>query len=653
MNKVVEYIIGAKDATGNAVRSALARLKSFASSVGSNLQNIRAGIGMFRTAMSNVMSVMQKPFAFEKMTVQFKTLIGSMDEARDHMRMLQELGNTPPFSLEEFAAASRSMMVMTDGVLGFKRSLELVGDAAAATGQPIQNLAHEVGRAFAIIRDGQPLTRATMGLRNMGAITPEVAAKLDELQKAGASTSEIWNTLEEHLRRFEGAMKETEETGDGLMGAIKSQWDTSLRTIGAAFLVTAKDCMSAVLEKMKQINEDGSIEVWSDSTIGFLKDVAEAAKATASALQWLWEKTGASDVWNVSKGTIQSVGYAATRTIAGMVNGESFMDAISAANREGGDVFAKNVANGYWLGQAAEKGWLGKGMKWAANDNKSDREDEERRKGEIRERAVKRRMEERAKAEAEATKKAADEEAKKQAALAEGQRKIEAKTAKEKEDYQKKLAADIEAAQIAAEEKAALAALNAADKIAQKRAQLAKEYADSLLTVTDKEQKAQLDAANTVATKRLDMEKTIADEVSRIRKAQLSKDADALQKELSDWKEISADAKTRLSEAQQAEKQAWGWYRDRDSWTAQLAEERADAEAQKQFDKDFARLKDRYRDWRTSDRLSDDDELIRRVALAREEKAAAEQYARETAEATQACADALEAIQAAIETEES
>ena len=149
------------------------------------------------------------------------------------------------------------------------------------------------------------------------------------------------------------------------------------------------------------------------------------------------------------------------------------------------------------------------------------------------------------------------------------------------------------------------------------------------------------------------MEKTIADEVSRIRKAQLSKDADALQKELSDWKEISADAKTRLSEAQQAEKQAWGWYRDRDSWTAQLAEERADAEAQKQFDKDFARLKDRYRDWRTSDRLSDDDELIRRVALAREEKAAAEQYARETAEATQACADALEAIQAAIETEES
>ena len=80
------------------------------------------------------------------------------------------MGDTPPFSLEQFAAASRSMLVMTDGVLGFEKSLEMVGDVAAGTGQPIENLAHEIGRAYAIIRDGQPLTRATMGLRNMGAI---------------------------------------------------------------------------------------------------------------------------------------------------------------------------------------------------------------------------------------------------------------------------------------------------------------------------------------------------------------------------------------------------------------------------------------------------------------------------------------------------
>ena len=608
MNKVVEYIIGAKDATGNAIKSALARLKSFATSVGSNLQNIRAGFGMLRTAITSAMVFMQKTFAFEKMAVQFKTLVGSMDEARAHMHMLQELGNTPPFSLDEFAAASRSMMVMTEGVLGFKKSLELVGDAAAATGQPIQNLAHEVGRAFAIIRDGQPLTRATMGLRNMGAITPEVAAKLDELQKAGASTSEIWNTLEEHLKRFEGAMKETEETGDGLMGAIKSQWDNSLRTLGEAFLETAKDGLGALLEKMKELNEDGSLESWAHTSVGALEKVAG----------WLTKiGSGISAVWNH------------------LMEGRQAWQEIAEEAAETEDfVFDREEAVNPYTKKRYYKGSSGSERVEEIVDVKAQKQFErEKRQREEKERAAR---------------KAEEEEAKKQEALAEGQRKIDERNAKEKADFQKKIAADIETAQINAEEKAALAALNAADRIAQKRARIAQDYADALLSATTKEEKAAIDAANTVANKRLDMEKNIADEVARIRKDKLNKDEDALQKELAEWKEISADAKTRLQDAEQAEKKAWGWYRDRDSWTKQLEEERADAEAQKQFDKDFAKLKSRFRDWRTSDRLSDDDELIRRVALAREEKAAAEEYAKQTAEATQACAEALEAIQSAI-----
>lgn len=103
MNKVIEYIIGAKDATANAIKSALNRIKTFASSVGTNLQNIRAGFAMLGTAAHNAVAFLQRAFAFERMTAQFKTLIGNMDEARAHMRMLQELGDTPPFSMEQFA----------------------------------------------------------------------------------------------------------------------------------------------------------------------------------------------------------------------------------------------------------------------------------------------------------------------------------------------------------------------------------------------------------------------------------------------------------------------------------------------------------------------------------------------------------------------
>ena len=137
---------------------------------------------------------------------------------------------------------------------------------------------------------------------------------------------------------------------------------------------------------------------------------------------------------------------------------------------------------------------------------------------------------------------------------------------------------------------------------------------------------------------RLDLERKIAAERVRL-----------MRSELAERQQEEQAANLRLAAATAKESQAWGWYRDRDSWTAQLAEERADAEAQKQFDKDFDRLRRFRSDWRTSNRLSDEDELIRRVALAREEKAAAEEYAKVTAEATQRAADALDAIQQAME----
>ena len=108
------------------------------------------------------------------------------------------------------------------------------------------------------------------------------------------------------------------------------------------------------------------------------------------------------------------------------------------------------------------------------------------------------------------------------------------------------------------------------------------------------------------------------------------------------------DAQRRLADAVAQEQRAWGWYRNRDSWKSQLEEERAEAQAQKQFDKDFEKLKDKHRDWRTA-KLSDEEEVVRRVGLAREEKSKAEEYARETAEAAARAADAIEQIQSTLD----
>ena len=109
----------------------------------------------------------------------------------------------------------------------------------------------------------------------------------------------------------------------------------------------------------------------------------------------------------------------------------------------------------------------------------------------------------------------------------------------------------------------------------------------------------------------------------------------------------AAAARDRLSAARAAVQQAWGWYRDKDSMKAQIDEEKANADAERQFEKDFAKLSFR-RDWRTAKNLSVDQEAVRRVGLAREEEAAAKKAAAETAENTARAAASLETIEKAF-----
>lgn len=108
-----------------------------------------------------------------------------------------------------------------------------------------------------------------------------------------------------------------------------------------------------------------------------------------------------------------------------------------------------------------------------------------------------------------------------------------------------------------------------------------------------------------------------------------------------------ADAEKRLAAARSAVSQAWGWYRNKDSMKAQLDEEKAQAEAEKQFEKDFGRLRMRS-DWRTAKNLSVDQEAVRRLALAKEEEGNAQKAVIETAEHARAAAASLAAIEAEL-----
>lgn len=119
-----------------------------------------------------------------------------------------------------------------------------------------------------------------------------------------------------------------------------------------------------------------------------------------------------------------------------------------------------------------------------------------------------------------------------------------------------------------------------------------------------------------------------------------------LRSELAAEQSANSDARSRQSAAGSKLSQAWSWYRNQDQMQAVLDEKRAQAQAEAQWAKDFDRLKSRRRDWRTAEMgsLSAADESVRQVALAKEEKEAADKAVIETAENTRKLAEKVDEL---------
>ena len=179
-----------------------------------------------------------------------------------------------------------------------------------------------------------------------------------------------------------------------------------------------------------------------------------------------------------------------------------------------------------------------------------------------------------------------------------------------------------------------------ADKIeADHKAQVEKDKA-----AAEKRAEEEKKAAEKAAAERARLDAQEAARRERERQAELAARIRDHQKLLAAERAEESKTRSAVSAAESKLQQAWGWYRDKDSMAAQLAEEKADAQARKQYEKDFERLKSRRRDWRTAENLSVDDEAVRRVAIAREEKEQAERHLAEIEKNTAALADKLDEL---------
>lgn len=605
MNKVIEYIIGAKDATGNAIKSALGRIKSFASGVMGQLANIKAGFDMAAGVVSKFAwifgTAIKEAFKFEKAQSDFTGLLNSADKAKEHISELRQFASSTPLTFGDLSQASKLLLSFGMNVEDVMPSMKMLGDIAMGDVQKFQGLS----LVFAQVKSagklmGQDLLQMiNQGFNPLTVISQQTGKSIGELKDMMAEGAISFDMVAEAMRvatseggLFNNAMANASQTGEGLMSTLQDKWTDTVRTFGEAFSGAAKGGLQMLIEKLTQLVEDGTIAKWAE---GIANTIDAVCKKFREFHEWL-TKTGdkvASDKFDRARnggkdGFLMSVANVPAALIAatagglsGMLSGDGYMAGYEST--------AAKLGFGNWADKNARD--LDRRMGWGGVDIRDEWDEADR----------ERQDEQRAK-------------------YGKGDDKPDGDKTNDKPTVGK--------------------------PVSQEQRQQAKSLAEMLVDaeskLRDKEQKKREKDAEKQAKAeeraRIEAERAIAKEREMLQK----KNAEQLRKDLSDAQSVLADAKANSA-------QAWGWYRDKDSWKSQISEERENRRAEARFQNEFRSLSFMRPDWRTATNLSDSQEIVRRVALAREQENAAAEYEKVTAEASKRSADALEKMQTIFE----
>lgn len=266
----------------NGARSFFSGISSRMKGFTSNLANIKAGFdmlaagfrtvgGVIRTAIGAIQKSITAAFDRETLETRFDVLLGSAEKAAEHVKMLAEVGRTTPFSTEEIANASQSLIAYTQAALGGEKSILLIGDAAAATGGNIEELAMWTGRLYAAMQGGQPLGEMLARLVELKVITPQLRNELEEMAASGESFDNLWNIYAGHLAEFSGGMEKLSRTGNGLLSTLQDNIQEAFVTFGRSLMDVSKNGIETLINAIDRLTSSGELEKWAGEVKAILE----------------------------------------------------------------------------------------------------------------------------------------------------------------------------------------------------------------------------------------------------------------------------------------------------------------------------------------------------------------------------------------------
>jgi len=255
------------DIRGNAshLEKTLNSAKGSITSIGSVASASAASIAAFGAAgaagiAAFVVSSSKAAMNIEIMTMQFATLLGGADAAGKRMKEIIDFAASTPFEIPELVATSKLLQTLGGDVLATGEGLRMVGDAAAISGQPLEEVGRHIGRVFNAITTGNSAGESVARLQELGLIGGDVKREFEELaaaQKKGAvanlTSAQAMAKLKTIFKQTEGAMIALSTTTSGKLSNMKDNVGKLQVAFGTGFNKGFRDALDAANNFLPQL----------------------------------------------------------------------------------------------------------------------------------------------------------------------------------------------------------------------------------------------------------------------------------------------------------------------------------------------------------------------------------------------------------------
>jgi len=223
----------------------LAGFRTLLSSVVAPLAGMTAAFLGVSSAAGALKRAVGEAAQMEDLEGSFTTLLGSAAAAQARMKELADFAAQTPFDMPGIAATSKLLQSFTGDALATGEGLRLVGDAAAAVGQPLEAVSMWFGRLYAALREGQPLGEPLQNLTQLGLVSGDVRKQLMALQGTALDSAAVMDALQQAFGRNTGAMERLSQTFNGRLSTLQDTLGALYRELGTPI----RDALKPFLER--------------------------------------------------------------------------------------------------------------------------------------------------------------------------------------------------------------------------------------------------------------------------------------------------------------------------------------------------------------------------------------------------------------------